>query len=271
MSSRPKVSIITISYNQCEFLERAIQSVLTQDYPEIEYIIVDPGSTDGSRKLIESYRSRIARIIFEPDHGAADGLNKGFAVATGEILGFLNSDDLLYPDAIRQAALYFEKHPNIDVVSGNAKVIDPHDKVLRMVYSDRFSLRRAAYGAVVLIQPSTFFRREAFEKAGGFNVHNRSNWDGELFIDLAIQGARFERCDTIWSGYRLHNTSITSSRKLDDAIQEHRRRVFTKVMKREASNRDKYIAWWYMLMRHLGNPRDTRERLFNGAVYGRGV
>ena len=151
----PKVSIVTISYNQCRFLERTIQSVLAQDYPQIEYIVVDPGSTDGSRELIESYRDRITRVIFEPDRGAADGLNKGFAAATGEILGFLNSDDVLYPNAVRRAVSFLEEHPDIVVVSGNAKVIDPEDRVLRLAYSDKFVLKRAAYGAVVLIQPST--------------------------------------------------------------------------------------------------------------------
>jgi glycosyltransferase involved in cell wall biosynthesis len=265
----PKVSIVTISYNQCEFLERAIQSVLTQDYQEIEYIVVDPGSTDGSRELIESYKDKIARIIFEPDCGAADGLNKGFAAATGEIYGFLNSDDILYPEAVQQAVSYLEKHSNIDVVSGNAKVIDPQDRVLRSVYSDKFVLKRAAYGAAILIQPSTFFRRLPFENSGGFNVANRSSWDGELFIDMGIQGARFERFDANWSGYRLHSTSITATRKFHDASQQYRRRIFQKIMGRAEEGRDLYIAQFYRLLRHLQNLRDTRERVFKGPVYGR--
>src|ERR1039458_1375445 len=94
-----RVSIVTISFNQAEFIERTILSVLTQDYLDIEYIVVDPGSTDGSRDIIERYRSRISKIILRPDRGAADGLNNGFAEATGEIFGFLNSDDLLRPGA----------------------------------------------------------------------------------------------------------------------------------------------------------------------------
>jgi glycosyltransferase involved in cell wall biosynthesis len=89
--TQPKVSIVTISYNQCAFLERAIQSVLAQNYPEVEYIVVDPGSTDGSRDIIERYRSRISKLILEPDKGPVDGLNKGFSVATGEIYGYLNA------------------------------------------------------------------------------------------------------------------------------------------------------------------------------------
>src|SRR4029077_2212938 len=84
----PRVSIVTISFNQAPFLERAIRSVLEQDHPDVEYIVVDPGSTDGSREIIEKYRSRIAKVILEPDRGPANGLNKGFAAATGEILGY---------------------------------------------------------------------------------------------------------------------------------------------------------------------------------------
>ena len=94
-----RVSIVTISYNQAQFLERTILSVLDQDYPEIEYIVVDPGSTDGSREIIERYGSRISKVILRPDRGAADGLNSGFAEASGQILGFLNSDDTLLPGA----------------------------------------------------------------------------------------------------------------------------------------------------------------------------
>jgi glycosyltransferase involved in cell wall biosynthesis len=267
----PKVSIVTISYNQCRFLERTIQSVLAQDYPQIEYIVVDPGSTDGSREFIESYRDRITRVIFEPDRGAADGLNKGFAAATGEILGFLNSDDVLYPNAVRRAVSFLEEHPDIDVVSGNAKVIDPEDRVLRLAYSDKFVLKRAAYGAVVLIQPSTFFRSTTFRKSGGFNVENRSTWDGELFTEMGIQGARFGLCDGIWSGYRLHSHSITSSLKMHDASVQYRRRVFRKVMGRDFRRLDNYISQGYKLLRHLLNMRDTVQRVFKGPIYGRKV
>ena len=99
-----KFSIVTISFNQAPYLETAIRSVLDQNYPDLEYIIVDPGSTDGSRDIIERFRSRFAKIIFEPDQGPGDGLNKGFAHATGDILGYLNSDDALLPGALNGAA-----------------------------------------------------------------------------------------------------------------------------------------------------------------------
>src|SRR6056297_1925233 len=101
-----KFSIVTISYNQVEFLSQCIDSVFSQDVEDLEYIIVDPGSTDGSRELIEAYSDRIVKV-FEKDKGPADGLNKGFDVATGDVYGFINSDDYLLPGALRSVSDYF--------------------------------------------------------------------------------------------------------------------------------------------------------------------
>src|SRR5215217_6342515 len=151
-----KISIVTISFNQAPFLEQTICSVLEQDHPHVEYIVVDPGSTDGSREIIERYRDRIDKIIFEADKGPADGLNKGFAHASGDVFGFLNSDDMLEPGALSDAARYFETHPEVDVVSGHSWVIDAEGRKKRRFYSDQFSLRMTAYGACYLAQPSTF-------------------------------------------------------------------------------------------------------------------
>src|ERR1700685_847119 len=107
-----KFSVVTISFNQRQYLEEALRSVLTQDYPAIEYIVVDPVSTDGSRELIESFASQLARVIFEPDRGAADGLNNGFQHASGDIFGFLNSDDVLLPGVMSNVAHALGKTPD---------------------------------------------------------------------------------------------------------------------------------------------------------------
>ena len=107
-----KVSIVTISYNQCEFLEQALVSVLDQDYHNIEYIVIDAGSTDGSREIIQKHHHRIDKVIFEEDEGPADGLNKGFSIASGHIYGFLNSDDFLLPGVISKVVDTFKKQPN---------------------------------------------------------------------------------------------------------------------------------------------------------------
>ena len=265
-----KVSIVTISYNQGKFLERAIKSVIEQDYDDIEYIVVDSGSTDGSREIIERYRSRIDKIIFEPDEGPADGLNKGFSIATGEIYGFLNSDDLLLPGALSYVIDFFKTHTNIGVVSGHSIIIDENDRKIRNSFSDHFSLLKYAYGAAILMQPSTFFRAEAFECINGFNVSNRTNWDGELFVDMALQEVRFALFDNFLSAYRLQPESITSSKKLDDQIREHACVMFQKIMKRDMMPYDLLFRVVYRLLKWIQNPRNFYERLLKGPIYGKG-
>lgn len=270
MSDQPLVSIVTISYNQAKFLERAIVSVLDQDYSNVEYIVVDPGSTDGSRKIIEKYHDRISHVIFEQDDGPADGLNKGFAKANGQIFGFLNSDDVLLAGAISAAVAYLKNHPATNVVSGHGLIVDANDNVLRKAYSTGVSLNGYAYGTTILIQPSTFFRKIAFLTVKGFNLDNRSNWDGELFIDMALQGTTFGCVNRFWSGYRLHDESITSTKKLNDIMKLYQARMFRKIKGRDATVFDFIYSHLLRYIKHIRYPRHTFERLLKGPIYGRG-
>jgi glycosyltransferase involved in cell wall biosynthesis len=263
-----KISIVTISYNQRTFLERALRSVCEQTYPHLEYILVDAGSTDGSRELIEDFRSRLAHVVLEPDRGPADGLNKGFARATGEILGFLNSDDALLPHSLDRVARFFDRHPHVDVMSGHARIIDGDDRILRNAYSERCTPRTFAYDAGVLIQPSTFFRARAFRSVGGFNIQNRCGWDAELFVDMMLEGARFEIVDEFLSCYRLHEESITSSMKLAPQLAELRLSLFRKVMRRDPTRLDRFMKLAYRVRKHVTNPRALYERLAKGPIYG---
>lgn len=265
-----KISIVTISFNQAAFLEAAILSVFNQDYGNVEYIIVDPGSTDGSRDIIERYRDKFSKIIYEPDKGPADGLNTGFSWATGDVYGFLNSDDTLLPGSLTTVAEYLRLHPDIDLVSGHARIIDEHDRPLRNCYSDRLSLKRYAYGAVVLMQPSTFCRSYVYQRAGGFNVENKTNWDGEIFIDMLMCGAKFGQLNRFLSCYRLQPESITSSKKLDAGIKIYQRTIFKKIMGRERICYDAVFEVFYRLLKHVSNPRALYERINKGPVYGRG-
>jgi glycosyltransferase involved in cell wall biosynthesis len=204
-----KISLVTISFNQARYLEQAICSVLAQDYPDLEYIVVDPGSTDGSRDIIERYRDRITHVIYEPDRGPADGLNKGFARASGEILGYLNSDDILLAGALSRAAAAFLAHPHADLVYGHGYVIGADGPIVARCRSDRFNLRRSAYGNSVIMQQATFWRRDAFNAVKGFNPANHLSWDGEFWIDLALAGRRFVRINEYWACFRTHEESIT--------------------------------------------------------------
>jgi len=263
-----KVSIITISFNQAEFLERTIRSVVDQNYPEVEYIVVDAGSTDGSREIIEHYRSRISRVIYEPDRGPADGLNKGFVHATGDVFAYLNSDDVLLPGAVRSAAAFLNSS-DVDVVSANAIIIDAKDRHLRIGYSEPFSLKMSAYNACTLFQPATFFRREVFERVGGFNADNKSCWDAELWVDMALSGARFALADEVWGACRLHPQSITSSRRLEQQIQADLQRMFRKILGRDSKGIDRLVAQACRLHRHLRSPRALYERVVKGPMVGR--
>lgn len=263
-----KFSIVTISFNQVCFLEQTICSVIEQDYPDIEYIVVDPGSTDGSREIIERYRGRISKVIFDPDNGPADGLNKGFAVATGDIYGFLNSDDVLLPSTIQKAAEFFRQHPNLDVISGHSLILDAEGMIIRISHSDTFSLRGVAYGGCVIMQPSTFFKKEVYCLTGGFNIENRSNWDGELFVDMGLSGAKFGLVKDVWSVYRVHPNSVTGSKSLDTLIHLFGERIFKKIMGRDKQPFDNVLAIAYRIAKHIRNPAGLYQRVAYGPVYG---
>jgi hypothetical protein len=124
------------------------------------------------------------------------------------VLGFLNSDDLLLPGVLAKAGRYFENHPEIDVVSAHGYIVDDNDRVVRKSFSRKFGIARYCERGTVLLQQSTFFRAEAFGRTGGFNVENRTCWDGELWVDLALAGARFGLCHDYWGCFRLHADSL---------------------------------------------------------------
>lgn len=266
-----KISVVTISFNQAEFLERTILSVLNQTGVDVEYIIVDPGSTDGSREIIERYRDRFSHIIYEKDKGPADGLNKGFAVATGDIYCYLNSDDTFEPDALLRVAGFMRDNADVGVVCGHAWIIDNNDVRLRRVWSEPFGRLMVAYGAAIQIQPSTFIRRDVFVASDGFNIDNRSNWDGELLVDLFLSNVRIKIIDEFLSCYRLHSVSITNSGKLGYLIEVYGKRRFEKLVGRRYYSVDKFIAILFHLLKYLSRPRAFLERIRYGSVYRRGV
>ena len=255
-----KVSVVTVSFNQGQFLERAIASVLGQDHDDIEYIVVDPGSTDGSRAIIERYRDRIARVIFEPDRGAPDGLNKGFAAATGAIFAYLNSDDAYLPGAVRAAVSAFERYPQTDIVVGNGYIVDAHGRAIRRFRSAPFSRWRFAYGAAVVMQQSTFFRRSAFAGAGGFNVGNRTCWDAELYLEMCLAGARVRLAEGYWSLFTHHADSVSGSRRLEREHAMQHRRCFRRVMGRDWRAPDRLLCTPARVARWIVDPRGAWER-----------
>ena len=187
-----KLGIVTISYNQAKYFQEAIESVTVADY-----VVVDPGSTDGSREIIEKNRDRFARVILEPDRGPADGLNKGFAGCDADVYGYLNSDDRFVPGALDYVAEYFRRHTQVDLLLGAIRIIDERGKPsLRGRAPDRMDPRKFAARACFAWQQATFFRRELFERVGGFNPENRGTWDAELALQMTLPpGARIGYTD----------------------------------------------------------------------------
>lgn len=261
-----KFSIVTISFNQAAFLERALDSVLRQSGVELDYIVVDPGSTDGSRRIIERHRDRIATTIFAADSGPADGLNRGFAAAKGEIFGYLNSDDLYLPDALKKVSMFFGRHPGTDVVTGHGYVIDAQGRRLRRFRSPPFSAYRFAYGHSYVLQQSTFFRRSAFEKAGGFNIDNRTSWDGELLLKMALQGARIRVIPEYLSCFTIHDGSITGSGATLAESRRNHERYFEMVMGRKRTQWDRPLASLARAQKYLADPLNVLTRLLDVTI-----
>jgi len=228
-----RISVVTLSFNQRAFLRGALESILQQEYPDLDYFVVDPGSTDGSRELIRDYAKSLSHIILEPDAGAADGLNKGFALASGEVLGFLNADDLLYPGSLQRVADFFRDNPDCDVAFGNGFKIDAEGRPLRHFKARNFTVDGYLYGGSEWLQQSTFFRADAFRRSPGFNVQNRTSWDGELFVTMVSQGAKVGYIDCDLGAFRIHQESISGSGRMDELYLKDCRRVFRQVQGRE--------------------------------------
>jgi len=264
-----KFSIVTVSFNQARYLEETIRSVIEQDYPDIEYIVVDPGSTDGSRDIIERYRHKISKTVFKPDKGAADGLNNGFSEATGEIYGFVNSDDLLLPGALTQVARYFESDPTLEILSGHARIIDPDGKRIRDSYTDKFNERAFVYGGVNICQMSTFFRADLIRRSTGFNVSNRVAWDAEFFVNLLRLTNKYVVVDAILSAFRVHANAITGGGTMTEQQRVFLRTLFEHIMGRPWSRRDDFIRFYYLARKYVLEPRSLVQRILHGSIYGR--
>ena len=262
-SSWPRISIVTASLNQCRFIEETMRSVLLQGYPNLEYIIMDGGSTDGSVEIIRRYEDRLAYWSSESDRGASAALNKGFRHATGEILGYLNSDDLYLPGCLSRIAMAFRRHSSLDVISGNGYFALVSGELARPIFSDEWCLRRFAYGACVIIQQATFFRRDLFEKVAGFHEGNHTCWDAELWADLALTGARFYRIGDYLGAFRIHADSISGRGRLEAQYRLDQGRIFEKIMGRRELMVDRLYGLAYRLSKFCRHPQRTLgDRLF---------
>jgi len=173
------ISIVTPSYNQSAYLERTIQSVLDQNYPHLEYIIIDGGSTDGSVDIIRKYEKHLAYWVSEKDRGQTHALNKGFMRATGKIVGWVNSDDMYCPGSFQKAADAFAQNPELGLVYGDLLIVDKDDKILRPLKSPYWWPAHVMLG--MTLQPAAFWKRSLFEQFGLLDERLRFAMDYEFF------------------------------------------------------------------------------------------
>ncbi len=206
--SLPKVSIITPSYNQGRYLEATIRSVLDQDYPNIEYIIVDGGSKDESVGIIRKYKDRLAWWVSEKDKGHADALNKGFSHASGEILAWLNSDDAYFPRVVSEAVACLQEYPQVGMVYGDAVLIDDAGKPIGRFASKQTDYRRLLRGSVHIPQATTFFRASLWRKVGPLDLSLFFSFDYDLWVRLAKE-SELRYVPRQWAYFRLHNKGKT--------------------------------------------------------------
>lgn len=219
----PTISVVTPSFNQGRFLERTLLSVLEQNYPALEFIVQDGGSRDESQQILERYRGQLHHVESVRDRGQAHAINLGFRHASGGIMAYLNSDDLLLPGALNCVARFFSEHPEVDVVYGNRIIINERDQEV-----GRWILPPHNADALLwnnyLPQETLFWRRRIWDRVGGgFNETFHSALDWELWLRFHRAGARFHHLPRFLGAFRIHPQQKTSARHHDLGLPEQRR------------------------------------------------
>jgi hypothetical protein len=222
VSEWPRISIVTVSFNQVKYLPECLDSIILQDYPHLEYIVIDGGSTDGSRDILNNYREKISTLIIEPDRGQSHALNKAFALASGEVMNWVCSDDRLEPGALGVVAETFRRCPS-DLVVGGCRVIDEQSKTKSVHHSafitgatsplsfgDLCSFTATWQKALYFYQPEVFFTRDLWRRSGAHvKEHLHYAMDYELFLRFALAGAKVFATRKILGCSRQHSEQKT--------------------------------------------------------------
>ncbi len=208
MPPAPLVTILTPSYNQGRFLEATIQSVLSQDYPNLEYLIVDGGSADGSVEIIQRYSSRLAWWVSEPDRGQTDAINKGFAHASGEILAWINSDDTYLPGAVTQAVQSLRLHPEAAMVYGDANLTDEQGNIIGRFPSRQTNFKKLMRGSVHIPQQTAFFWARLWQRVAPLDPSFQFAMDYDLWVRLG-RLAPLVYAPYLMANFRLHGAGKT--------------------------------------------------------------
>jgi glycosyltransferase involved in cell wall biosynthesis len=238
----PLVSIVTPSYNQGRFLRRAIDSVLSQDYPRVEYFVLDGASTDESADILRSYSSKDHRFswLSESDHGQTDAINRGLGQAGGDILAYLNSDDVLLPGAIATAVQHFCTHPDWDLLYGKAYHIDENDRMLGEFPTAPYAFDRLLQSCYIC-QPAAFWRRRITDRVGLFDDSLHFAMDYEYWMRIDRSGGKLAHVPEFLACARLHAQMKTLSARMEVY------REILKVSRRYADDASfsQYYAYWH--------------------------
>ena len=268
-----RLSIVTISFNQGRYLAECLASVLEQKTEQVELIVVDPGSTDGSRELLLSHRDMIDRLIFEPDNGPADGLNCGFAAATGTHGYFINSDDFMMPGGIVQLLQFWQDNPDADLGLCEAWLVDGDSRPLRGLRPSRISPARILDGRSITVQQGMSFSMEMFRRVGGFHTENRSCWDTELLYDFTLAGANVAYGEERIGAFRIHPDSLTGGAE-GDLHSERLKRDHDRMAQRLPATAGRPLPFWFArLIKNLEDPyfalENLRMRFFRQRIHAR--
>ncbi len=209
-SSWPKISIITPSYNQAQFIEQTILSVLNQNYPNLEYIIIDGGSTDGSVEIIKKYEKYLTYWVSEKDNGQSQALNKGIERATGEFISWINSDDVFFNSTLRKFVNVFKKNRSCKLFFGNTIWIDKNDNIIRRRKGENYNKFFVKRNMFYAYGPSAFFHRDLIEKYGIIREDFHFMMDTELWLRFVSHGIEFNRLHFFCWGFRLHENAKMS-------------------------------------------------------------
>lgn len=232
------VSIVTPSYNQGQFIEETIRSVLSQDYENIEYIVMDGGSTDNTIDLLKKYDNKI-KWVSRPDSGQADAVNKGFKMATGEILGWLNSDDTYNPGTVSTVVKHFVESPETVMIYGDANFFDKRGQITGKYPSEPFNPKRLAETCFIC-QPTVFMRREVVEKVGSLDLNLETCMDYDYWIRI---GKYFDPGRVAY----LRNQFLGNSRRYNEnKTFRMRRKVYQEVMATQKKHFGKISKLWIL-------------------------
>lgn len=224
-----KISIVIPSFNQGKFIERTFLSLIQQNYSNLEIIVIDGGSVDETINVIKKYESKIKYWVSEKDNGQTAAINKGFRIATGEIIGYLNSDDILFPGSLEKIHKYFDENPEIEIIYGNGVWIDENDEVIKKRKNIPFSYNTWFYGMADPFQPEVFYRRPVLEKAGFLDENYFMMMDREWWIRMSNSGCKFLYVNEEFAALRKYGE--TKSAKYQQINDEERWRMHKKYWK----------------------------------------